>query len=64
MKLPVSLLALFAKQVWTMIVYPLLDKYVKSTTNVYDDKALSLLNDAILFVSDNLGVQSIRKLSK
>jgi len=64
MKLPTSILALFAKQVWTMIVYPLLDKYVKNTTNVYDDKALELLNDAILFVSDTLGVSAVKKLSK
>lgn len=55
---------LFAKQVWTLIVYPLLEKFVKTTPNVYDDKALELLNDAVLFVSDNLGVKSTAKLSK
>lgn len=63
MRLPTSIIALFAKQVWTLIVYPLLDKYVKTTTNVYDDKALELLNDAILFVSDTLGVKAVPKLS-
>lgn len=64
MKLPLSIIMPFAKQVWTLVVYPLLDKYVKSTTNVYDDKALELLNDAILFVSDTLGVKTTAKLSK
>lgn len=58
-----SLARIFAKQVWVLIVYPMLKKYVEGTSSVYDDKALELVNDAILFVSDQLGVNAISKLS-
>ena len=65
MKFLISAVPGLVRYVWTTIVYPLLKKYVDSTTNVYDDKALELLNDAILFVSDTLGVTSgVAKLSK
>lgn len=65
MNILLTLLPSLARQVWINIVYPLLDKYVKTTSNVYDDKALELLNDAILFVSATLGVEnSVAKLSK
>lgn len=64
-KILISTIPGLVRYVWVNIVYPLLDKYVKTTTNVYDDKALELLNDAILFVSGTLGVNSgTSKLSK
>jgi len=62
--IPTVIIRLFAKQVWVLIVYPLLEKYVKTSSNVYDDKALELLNEAILFVSETLGVNAVAKLSK
>jgi len=52
-----------AKQVWVYVIYPLLKQFVETTSNVYDDKALELLNEAILFVSNTLGVNAVAKLS-
>ncbi|WNK13606.1 MAG: hypothetical protein [Microvirus sp.] len=62
--LPTSVLIILARQMWNLIIYPLLKKFVDSTPNIYDDKALQVLDDAIAFVCDNLGANKpLSKLS-
>lgn len=53
--LPKSTLIFLARQIWKLVIYPLFEKFVDTTPNVYDNKALKLLNEAIEFVCDNIG---------
>lgn len=63
--LPTSVLIPLARQMWNLIIYPLLVKFVDTTPNAYDNKALQLLDDAINFVCDTLGApKPLEALSK